>query len=67
MGSTSFWENWDDSEEPEGIDIWDLDSGIAPGINGQIHVIMIDNVPDLHNDDLYFKHYTTTPGDICKI
>ena len=54
------------SNEPEGIDIWDLDSGIAPGISGQIHVIMIDNY-GIGGDDLYFKHYTTTPGDICKI
>lgn len=46
-------------EELEGITIWDLDSGVAPGISGQIHVQMIDN--DFWNqDDLYFKHYRVT-------
>ncbi|MCP3100272.1 hypothetical protein LZ198_15485 [Myxococcus sp. K15C18031901] len=46
-------------EELEGITIWDLDSGIAPGISGQIHVQMIDN--DFWNqDDFYFKHYRVT-------
>ncbi len=56
------------AEEPEGIDIWDLDNHAAPGIEGQIHVIMIDNYPFLTGkDDLYFKHYTTYISDKCKI
>jgi hypothetical protein len=55
------------ADEPKGIDIWDLDSEIAPGIRGQIHVIMIDNYGREHKDDLYFKHYTTASGNICKI
>jgi len=62
---------WNDcctcADEPEGIDIWDLDSGAAPGIRGQIHVIMLDNYGSEHKDDLYFKHYTTSQGDTCKI
>jgi hypothetical protein len=46
-------------EELEGITIWDLDSGIAPGITGQVHVQMIDN--DFWNqDDFCFKHYRVT-------
>jgi len=46
-------------EEPEGITIWDRDAdSLAPGIGGQIHVIMLDNDPDA--DDLYFKHYRVT-------
>ena len=47
-------------EELEGITIWDLDNGSAPGINGQIHLQMIDNDwPS--NDDLYFKHFRANP------
>ncbi len=43
-------------EELEGITLWDVDSGIAPGVGGQIHVQMCDNDwPD--SDDFYFKHY----------
>ena len=43
-------------EELEGIDIWDLDGGQVPGINGQVHLQMIDH----HwwsDDEFYFKHY----------
>lgn len=51
--------SWDTAEELEGIDIWDLDNGAAPGVNGQIHVLMLDNDwPSA--DDLYFKHYSLT-------
>jgi hypothetical protein len=51
--------SWDTAEELEGIDIWDLDNGAAPGVNGQIHVLMLDN--DLASaDDLYFKHYAVS-------
>jgi len=57
--------------EPEGIDIWDLDAAeynYLDGPKGQIHVNMIDNFPDEpSNDDLYFKHYTTAQGDECRI
>ena len=52
-------------DEPEGITIWDLDNGDAPGISGQIHVLMIDN--DAGWDDLYFRHYSTSSRDQCKI
>ena len=45
-------------EEPEGLTVWSLDSGIAPNISGQLHVILLDN--DAGNeDDIYFKHYTS--------
>jgi hypothetical protein len=53
-------------DEPEGITIWDLDDGRAPCIAGQIHVLMIDNESS-RGDRLYFKHYTTSPMDQCKI
>jgi hypothetical protein len=43
-------------EELEGITLWDVDNGAAPGVGGQIHVQMCDNDwPD--SDDFYFKHY----------
>jgi hypothetical protein len=48
-----------DHEELEGIDIWDLDGGQVPGIDGQIHLQMIGH----HwwsDDDFYFKHYRVT-------
>ncbi|KUG04090.1 hypothetical protein ASZ90_018536 [hydrocarbon metagenome] len=44
-------------EELEGITILDLDDGIAPGVKGQVHLVMIDNVGS-GDDDLYFKHYS---------
>jgi hypothetical protein len=59
-----FHPGWSKYEEPEGLTIWDLDNGRAPGITGQIHVLMLDNDeldpwwPD--DDDVYIKHYTET-------
>lgn len=52
-----FHPNLPSSEEPEGITIWDLDDRHAPGISGQLHVIMLDNDRPLNDDDFYFKHY----------
>jgi hypothetical protein len=55
-------------QELEGIDIWDLDAPgapYAPGIKGQIHVIMVDQEPS--NDDIYFKHFRVSTGDEDKI
>lgn len=43
-------------EEPQGMTIWDLDDGHAPGIAGKLHVLMLDNDP--RQDDIYLKHYT---------
>jgi hypothetical protein len=43
-------------EELEGITLWDLDSGAAPNIRGQIHIQLLDN-DDTSTDDLYFKHF----------
>lgn len=45
-----------EGEEPEGLTIWDLDNGRAPGIRGQLHVMLLDN--DLGEDDVYIKHYS---------
>jgi len=49
-------------EEPEGITIWDLDDGRAPGISGQLHVLMLDNDRSdwtpLDPDDICLKHYS---------
>lgn len=44
-------------EEPEGLTIWDLDDGRAPGIGGQLHALVSDN--DLDAGDVDFKHYTS--------
>lgn len=44
-------------EELEGLTVWDLDAAGAPGIRGQVHLIMIDNV-GVNDDDLYFKHFS---------
>lgn len=52
----------DVAEEPEGLDWWDLDDGAAPGVRGQLHVLLLDN--DLIDaDGVYFKHYRV--GGIC--
>ena len=49
---------WAFGEELEGITIWDLDmDDEAPEIDGNVHVIMIDNVGRFE-DDLYFKHFS---------
>ncbi|OPY90734.1 MAG: hypothetical protein A4E73_02361 [Syntrophaceae bacterium PtaU1.Bin231] len=44
-------------EELEGLTVWDLDAAGAPGIKGQVHLIMIDNW-GTGDDDLYFKHFS---------
>src|SRR5262245_43228196 len=51
------------SQEPEGLTYWDLDAdGRAPGLHGQLHVILLDN--DLTNsDDVYVKHYRRSSED----
>lgn len=50
-------------EEPEGLTFWDLDAdGRAPGLKGQLHVVLLDN--DLvTDDDVYVKHYRRSDGD----
>ncbi len=52
-------------EEPEGLTVWDLDDGRAPGFRGQLHVILLDNdcgcecPPFGDCDDVFLKHYTS--------
>jgi len=56
-------EEWPEGEEPEGI-VWiDFDDGGPPGMDGQMHVLLLNNdqhdifgIPD--SDNIYFKHYT---------
>lgn len=43
-------------EEPEGLTIWDLDDGGAPGISGQLHVLVLDLGAGA--DDVYIRHFT---------
>jgi len=49
-------------QELEGLTLWDMDDGAAPGIGGQLHVLMIDNAP-LGEDRIYFKHYAVLGTD----
>ena len=46
-------------EEPEGVTFWDLDADTrAPGVGGQIHVMLLDNeAEELVEDAVYVKHY----------
>jgi hypothetical protein len=53
-------------EEPEGMTIWDLDDGAAPGMSGQLHVLLLNN--DILTDNNWMKHYdldTTPPEVVC--
>lgn len=44
-------------QEPRGLTYWDLDGMKKPGdLDGQLHVIMIDN-SGVGADDFYFKHF----------
>ncbi len=46
-----------ESEEPEGLTIWDLNDGRAPGMRGELHVILLDNdFPS--DDDVFIKSYS---------
>lgn len=47
-------------EEPEGLTLWDLDDGRAPGISGQLHVVMLDNDGAPDDDDVTIYHYINT-------
>ena len=51
--------DFEHDEELEGIDIWDVDGAQVPGIDGQIHLQMIDHDWWSH-DDFFFKHYRVT-------
>ena len=42
-------------EELEGITIWRKDEHHSEGVEGAIHVLMLDN--DLNGDEVYLKHY----------
>ena len=68
---TFFQYNFDtgfgDWEEPEGLTVWDLDEGItsyqdrprAPGIYGQLHVLLLRNCSG-NWDEFSIYHYTNT-------
>lgn len=47
-------------DEPEGITIWNMDNGRAPGIKGQLHVVMLDNDIPPDDDDVTLYHYINT-------
>ena len=55
---------------PSSGPVWDLDASEYDFLDqprGQIHVILIDNYEEPSNDDLFFKHYTTSQGDWCRL
>jgi len=55
-------------QELEGITVWDLDGGSAPGVAGQIHLTMISN--DYAGDgvdDLWIKHHRVTAETALEI
>jgi hypothetical protein len=52
--------------EMEGITIWDLDSGTAPHVAGQIHVVWLQDEA-IVDDDIYFSHFRVTLGGKDKI
>ncbi len=50
-------------EEPEGLTFWDLDAdGRAPGLGGQLHVVLLDNEVT-GGDEVYVKHYRMSLTD----
>ncbi len=54
-----------DGDEMQGISIWDLDDGRAPGMLGEVHVGMLDLELGGNTDKLYFKHLRATyPGNL---
>lgn len=54
IGPNGYKPGFPNYEEVEGITLWNLDNGRAPGISGQIHWLLLDN--DSNDDDIYFKH-----------
>lgn len=46
---------WAIGEEIEGLTFWDLDNNKAPNIEGQIHVLELDN--DIDSDDIKSLHH----------
>ncbi len=54
--------HWAWYEELEGVTWWDLDANdSAPGIGGQLHLLMLDNDWPAPSD-LYFKHFVVGYG-----
>jgi hypothetical protein len=60
VGDLTWDPDSDTEDEIEGITIWNLDDGRAPGVRGQIHVLMIQQEEN-SNDDWYFKHMRANP------
>ena len=47
----------EDSDESEGVTIWDLDADPrAPGIRGQVHIMDLSN-DQASDDDLFMRHF----------
>lgn len=46
-----------DTDEPEGLTYWDLDSGIAPYVSGQLHVLLMNHAA-IFTERVSLLHYT---------
>ncbi len=47
-----------DLQEPEGITIWNMEDVSGSTMDGELHVLVLDN--DAGCDDIYLKHYSRT-------
>jgi hypothetical protein len=55
--------------EAEGIAFWDLDDGRAPGMRGQLHLLLAAprSWPDVHSDAGVVTHYAIDPIDRARL
>jgi hypothetical protein len=57
------------NQELEGVTIWPaVGAAGAPGMDGDLHMIMLDlDTTPGNDDDLYFKHYEVDPEDRARL
>jgi hypothetical protein len=58
-GKLNFENHCGTGEEPQGMDYLDM-TGRGMPFRGQLHVMLLDN-DAVDSDNLYLKHYSTTP------
>ncbi|MBN2443122.1 MAG: hypothetical protein JXJ04_17310 [Spirochaetales bacterium] len=61
--TNSEWDEWR-HREPEGATYWDLNNGRAPGVSGELHVLLLNNDTQscgdyMDCDNIWLKHYTS--------
>jgi hypothetical protein len=63
-GCEDFYFDWDPDccsyEEPEGLDVWDLDSDSGDQYYGQLHAVRLSNLGPGRQDLVTIYHYTHT-------